>query len=181
MKVRDLMTVPVKTCRTTALLGDAAQVMLDAGCGCVPIVDWRCRLAGMLTNRDICLAVAARHQSPSVMPVRDVMSPNIVSVSIDEDVSAALVAMKEFRVRRVPIVDDDGHVKGLISIDDAIRNTGIGAGRLPADAVADVLRHICTPSSRKSSERPEPRARHARGSSRPSSRRTSRRGATWRT
>ena len=80
MKVRDLMTTPVKTCRTTALLGDAAQVMLDAGYGCVPVVD------------------------------------------------------------------DEGHVKGLISIDDAIRNTGIAKGRLPSEAVMDVLRHICAPA-----------------------------------
>lgn len=146
MKVKNLMSVPVKTCRTTALLGDAAQVMLDAGCGCVPIVDRHGRLAGMLTDRDVCLAVAARHQSPWEIPVRDVMSPNIVSVSIDADVAAALVAMKEHRVRRVPIVDDDEHVKGLISIDDAIRHTGLGPGRLPAEAVVDVLRHICMPT-----------------------------------
>lgn len=144
MKVKDLMTHPVKTCRTTALLGDAAQVMLDAECGCVPIVDSRGRLAGMLTDRDVCLAVAARRQSPWEIPVRDAMSSNIVSVPIDEHVDAVLVAMKEHRIRRVPIVDEDGHVKGLISIDDAIRNTGLGHGRLAAEAVVDVLRHICT-------------------------------------
>jgi CBS domain-containing protein len=144
MKVTDLMTTRVKTCRTTALLGDAARIMLDADCGCVPVVDSRGRLAGMLTDRDVCLAVAARHQSPWEIPVRDVMSPTIVSVSIDENVDAALVAMKEHRVRRVPIVDEAGHVKGLISIDDAIRNTGLEPGRLPAEAVVDVLRHICT-------------------------------------
>jgi CBS domain-containing protein len=143
MKVNDLMTTPVRTCRTTALLGDAARIMLAAGCGCVPVVDRSGRLAGMLTDRDVCLAVAERHQSPWEIPVRDVMSPNIVSVPIDEHVEAALVAMKEHQVRRVPIVDEDGHVKGLISIDDAIRRTGIGPGRLHAEAIADVLRHIC--------------------------------------
>jgi CBS domain-containing protein len=144
MKIKDLMTTPVKTCRTTALLGDAAQLMLDVGCGCVPIVDRHGKLAGMLTDRDVCRAVTARHQSPWEIPVRDVMSPNVVTVPIDEDVTAALVAMKEHRVRRVPVVDDGDRVKGLISIDDAIRNSGLGRGRLPADAVADVLRHICT-------------------------------------
>jgi CBS-domain-containing membrane protein len=97
----------------------------------------------MLTDRDVCLAVAERHQSPWEIPVRDVMSRDVVSVPIDAHVDAALVAMKEHRVRRVPVLDQDGHVKGLISIDDAIRRTGIGPGRLAAEAIADVLRHIC--------------------------------------
>lgn len=145
MKVKDLMTTSVKTCRTTAVLGDAARIMLESHCGCVPVVDSRGRLAGMLTDRDICLAVAARHQNPWEIPVRDVMSPNIISCLVTDYVDAALVAMKEHRVRRVPVVDNEGHIKGLISIDDAIRNTGLAKGRLPAEAVIDVLRHICTP------------------------------------
>ena len=149
MTVKDLMTSPVKTCRTTALLGDAARIMLEGHFGCVPVIDSRGRLAGMLTDRDVCLAVAARHQSPWEIPVRDVMSPEIVSCLVTDHVDAALVAMKEHRVRRVPVVNDDGHVKGLISIDDAIRNTGLAKGRLPAEAVIDVLRHICAPADRE--------------------------------
>ena len=145
MKVKDLMTSPVNTCRTSALLGDAAQTMLQQRCGCVPVVDGRGRLAGMVTDRDVCLAVAARHQSPWEIPVRDVMSPNLVTCHIDDDLDAALVAMKENRVRRVPIVDDDRRVRGLISIDDVMRNTGLARGRVASDAAADVLRHICTP------------------------------------
>ena len=146
MKVKDVMTTPVKTCRTTAILGDAARTMLEEHCGCVPVIDSRGRLAGMLTDRDVCLAVAARHQSPWEIPVRDVMSPNIVSCTVADDMEVALVAMKEHRVRRVPIVDDGGHVKGLVSIDDAIRHTGPAKGQLPAEAMIDVLRHICAPS-----------------------------------
>jgi len=145
MRVKDLMTSPVRTCRTTARLGEAAQTMLLQHCGCVPVVDGRGRLAGMLTDRDVCLAVAARHQSPWDIPVRDVMSPNVVTCSVDDEVDAVLVAMKEHRVRRVPIVDDERRVKGLVSIDDVVRNTGLARGRLSIEAAADVLRHICTP------------------------------------
>lgn len=144
MKVNELMTAPVKTCRTTALLGDAARTMLESGCGCVPVVDSRGRLAGMLTDRDVCLAVAARHQTPWEIPVRDVMSPNIVSCLVTDHLETALVAMKEHRIRRVPVVDEDRRVKGIISIDDVIRNSGLD-NSLPAEAVIDVLRHICEP------------------------------------
>jgi len=85
--------------------------------------------------------------------VRDVMSSKIVTCRIDDDVDAVLVAMKENRVRRIPIVDEDGRVRGLISIDDVIRNTGLTRGRLASDAAADVLRHICTPLPDVAAER----------------------------
>jgi CBS domain-containing protein len=127
--------------------------MLRQDCGCVPVVDGRGRLAGMLTDRDICLAVAARELNPWEIPVRDVMSAKIVTCRIDDDVDAVLVAMKEHRVRRIPIVDEDGRVKGLISIDDVIRNTGLTKGRLASDAAVDVLRHICTPLPGVAAER----------------------------
>ena len=144
MKVKDLMTTPVKTCRPSALLGDAARIMLDQECGCVPVVDPHGRIAGMLTDRDICLASVARHQDVREIPVRDVMSPNIVSCLAADHINTALVAMKEHRIRRIPVLDDEGRVAGILSIDDVIRNTGIAKGRLPAEAVMDVLRHICT-------------------------------------
>jgi len=144
MRVRDVMTAPVATCRVTAPVGEAANVMRQQCVGCVPVVDRRGRLAGMLTDRDVCLAVAARHQSPWEIPVRDVMSPNLVSCLPDDDLSVALVAMKEQGVRRLPVVDARGRLKGLLSIDDVILRTGAEKGRVPAEAVVDVLRHICS-------------------------------------
>lgn len=144
MTLRDLMTAPVTTCRNTASLGEAARVMLDENIGCLPIVDGHGHLAGILTDRDVCLAVA-RHCNPARTDVRDVMTRDVVSCREDDGLDAALVAMKEHRLRRVPVVNKRGRVLGLISIDDAIRNTGLADGRLPAEAVVDVLRHICTP------------------------------------
>ena len=144
MKVKELMTTPVITCRTSALLGEVAEAMLAGGCGCVPLVDSRHRLMGIVTDRDVCLAVA-QHKSPWEVAARDVMARKTFSCGTDDHIDAALVAMKEHRVRRIPVIDDLHHVKGLISIDDIIRNTGVAEGRLPAEAVVDVLRHICAP------------------------------------
>lgn len=144
MTLKDLMTAPVTTCRSTASLCEAARIMLDQHRGCLPIVDAKGRLAGILTDRDVCMAVA-RHCSLAHTPVRDVMTRNVVSCGEDDHLDAALVAMKQHRLRRIPVVNKRGAVKGLISIDDAIRNTGLAEGRLPAEAIMDVLRHICTP------------------------------------
>lgn len=145
MKVRELMTTPVSTCRTTALLGDAAKKMRELCLGCVPVVDKNGKLAGMLTDRDVCLAIAERPRNPSAIPIRDVMSPNVISCLANDDLDVALVAMKERGVRRVPVVDEKERVRGLLSIDDVILGTGAGRGTVPAEAVLDVLRHICSP------------------------------------
>lgn len=144
MTVKDLMTSPVITCRDNARVDEAARTMLEEKCGCLPVVDAHGRLSGILTDRDVCLAVA-RRQHPSKTPVREAMTSHVVACDIDEYVDRALALMKESRVRRIPVVDKRGAVKGLISIDDVIRNTGTAIGRLPAEAVVDVLRHICTP------------------------------------
>ena len=143
MMLKDLMTTPAITCRNAASLAEAARLMLDENRGCLPIVDGHGHLVGILTDRDVCLAVA-RHVSPRT-PVRDVMTRDVVSCREDDHLDAALVAMKQYRLRRIPVVSARGTLKGLISIDDAIRNTGLAAGRLPSEAILDVLRHICTP------------------------------------
>jgi CBS domain-containing protein len=138
------MTAPVATCRGTVSLAESARVMLDESLGCLPIVDRHGHLAGILTDRDVCLAVA-RHFNPASTVVRDVMTRDVISCREDDGLDAALVAMKEHRLRRIPVVNTRGRVVGLVSIDDVIRNTGTAAGGLAAEAVVDVLRHICTP------------------------------------
>ena len=142
MLVKDVMTRPVRTCRPAASVGTAAQTMRDARCGCLPVVDGHGKLLGIVTDRDICLLVAAR-RDPWDVPVSDIMSADVLICRPTDRIDVALVAMKENGVRRVPAVDSRDHVKGLVSIDDLIRNTGPEMSALPAEAVLDVLRHIC--------------------------------------
>ena len=78
MTVKELMTTPVKTCRANALVGEAARMMLEENCGCLPVVDAHDRLAGILTDRDVCLAVA-RHQNPLKASVREAMTSHVAS------------------------------------------------------------------------------------------------------
>lgn len=146
MQAKDLMTTPARTCRVTAPLAEAAKTMLDESCGCLPIVNARGQVVGILTDRDICLAVATRHdQRPSDIPVREVMTSTVITCGPDDSIDEALVRMKEHRVRRLPVVDVKGRLKGVLSADDLVRNTGLARGRLSADTVIDVLRHVCTP------------------------------------
>jgi CBS domain-containing protein len=142
MLVKSLMTRDVKTCRPTSSAGEAAQTMREAGCGCLPVVDGRGRLVGIVTDRDVCRLVATR-RDPWDVPVEDVMAVDVVSCRPVDHVDVVLVAMKEHGIRRVPVVDSSRHVKGIVSIDDVILHSGGDSGPLPSAAVLDVLRHIC--------------------------------------
>ena len=146
MQAKDLMTTPARTCRVTAPLPEAAKTMLDESCGCLPIVDAKGQVVGILTDRDICLAVATHHDKrPADIPVRAVMTSTVITCGPDDAIDEALVKMKEHRVRRLPVVDTRGRLKGVLSADDLVRNTGLARGRLSPDTVIDVLRHVCTP------------------------------------
>jgi CBS domain-containing protein len=142
MLVKDLMTRAVKTCRPVTSVGEAAATMRDAGCGCLPVVDAHGKVLGIVTDRDVCLLVA-RQRDPWDVPVSDIMSADVRVCLPQDDLSVALVVMKEHGVRRVPVADARDHLKGLISIDDVIRQTGADDAAVPAEAVLDVLRHIC--------------------------------------
>jgi CBS domain-containing protein len=142
MLVKDLMTQPVKTCRSGASVGEAAATMREAGCGCLPVVGAHGKLQGILTDRDVCLLVA-EHRDPWEVPVSDIMSANVLACRTGDHLDVALVAMKENGIRRVPVVDARDHVKGLISIDDIIRDTAPESHGVPGEAVLDILRRIC--------------------------------------
>ena len=142
MRVRMLMTTPVETCGAASSVGEAAQTMRTSGCGCLPVIDAHDRLVGMLTDRDVCRLVGLR-RDPWDVPVSDVMASDVVSCRIADRLDVALVAMKQYGIRRIPVIDASDHVKGLISIDDVIRSTGPDVKGIPAEAVLDVLRHIC--------------------------------------
>jgi len=142
MLVQELMTHPVRTCHAETSAGEAAETMAAACIGCLPIVDARRRLIGMITWCDVCLLVA-RSRDPWAVPVRDIMAADVATCGASDHIDVALVAMKENGVRRVPAVDARMQVVGLLSIDDVIRRTGAGRTPIPAEAVLDVLRHIC--------------------------------------
>ena len=145
MKIQDVMSAPAQTCRPSSELGVAATTMLETDCGCLPVVDGHGRVVGILTDRDVCLAVAARHKSPWQIPVRDAMTKRVVTCQQTDDVSVALAAMTEHRVRRLPVVDAEGLLKGVLSIDDLIRHAGTGRARVAPEALLDTLRAVATP------------------------------------
>ena len=144
MLVKSIMTSEVKSCAPDTTLAAAARIMSNRDCGIVPVLDSQRKLIGVITDRDVCLAVATKLQSPDELPVRDVMTKKVYTCSPDDDARTALNVMKNHAVRRVPVVMADGRLVGVISIDDlALRAESHEGAAVSDERLLDALKSIC--------------------------------------
>jgi CBS domain-containing protein len=141
MKIQEIMTRDVRTCTLDSTLTQVARLMQTGGCGIIPVIGAAGRVAGVITDRDIALALLNTSRKPVNIAAREVMSRELFSVLPDADVRKALVTMQEHRVRRLPVVDDDGRLKGILSIDDVILRALAADAPTPVDIV-QTLREI---------------------------------------
>jgi CBS domain-containing protein len=118
MKVQDVMTREVKSCRPETNLAEAAAMMLEYDCGALPVVDNENMVVGMITDRDIAIAAATKARLASEIPVGEVISRKVCSATLDEDIHTALKTMRHEKIRRLPIVNRDGMLQGILSLND---------------------------------------------------------------
>ena len=121
MQVKEIMATSVATGSIDGRLNDVAQIMWDRDCGSVPIVDAEGRLAGIITDRDVCMAAYTQGQPLYEIPVGRVMATHVLVCHIDDSVDTAEQLMREGQVRRVPVIDNDGRPVGLVSVTDLAR------------------------------------------------------------
>ncbi|MDQ5838439.1 MAG: CBS domain-containing protein, partial [Acidobacteriota bacterium] len=147
MIVESLMTRDVEVCRPDSTLADAAAVMWRRDCGVVPVVEEDGRVVGVVTDRDICMALSMRGQRAAEVRVAEVLTGGVQTCTPVDDVREALETMARRQVRRLPVVDSRGHLVGLLSINDIIRHTRKGKPkkRVSRRAALAALRAICAP------------------------------------
>lgn len=120
MKISEICTRGIRSCYPDTDLAAAAAAMWDCDCGAVPVLDDSGKLVGIITDRDICIAVATRRRLASDIPVKEVMSGNVMSCRLEDSAKDALRIMREAQVRRLPILDAEGRLKGMVSVNDII-------------------------------------------------------------
>jgi CBS domain-containing protein len=130
MKVKEIMTPNAKAIWLTESLADAAQLMWENDCGVLPIIKDGRKVIGMLTDRDICMAVAMRDRNPSSVSVEEVMTGQVYSLNPEDEVEHALEAMQEHKIRRLPVVNDEGELEGILSMNDVVLNAKTSDGPL---------------------------------------------------
>ena len=169
MEVRKMMVHDVKTCHAHDSLTVAAQVMWEHACGCVPVVDEQRRPVGFLTDRDICMAAYTQGASLQALRVETAMARNVISCHADDEIIDAARIMRETGVRRLPVVDRDGSLVGLLCLDDLAcesqRNLRGGTNRDLAGLIGDVYGAICSMRCRRRHSADPPAVASTHGSS----------------
>jgi CBS domain-containing protein len=151
MRIEQLMTKVTRTCRLDHSLGEIAQMMWVKDCGCLPVTadDGSQRLLGMITDRDICMAVRSDEGAPEGFRAGDVMTEVVRACNPGDSVSEAIAIMGETRVRRLPVVDDSERVIGLLSLADlaleAARQTTWKHPEITMAEIGGLLAAICQP------------------------------------
>jgi CBS domain-containing protein len=123
MEVREIMTSDPVCCSVGDSIAEAASLMERNDCGCIPVVDGKRAqnsVVGVITDRDIAIRGVAQGMSVDV-PVADVMTPRPHTCSPNADVKDVSRIMSDRQVRRVVVVDDDGHCVGIVAQADLAR------------------------------------------------------------
>ncbi|HEY2388330.1 MAG TPA: CBS domain-containing protein [Candidatus Binatia bacterium] len=118
LTAREIMTSDVKTVRPTSSLADVALIMKEENCGIVPVIDDERKLRGVVTDRDIVIRGLAEAKNPLEMRVADLMTDDVNGVTSDETVTEVIELMGSKQVRRVPVVDRDDRLLGIIALAD---------------------------------------------------------------
>jgi CBS domain-containing protein len=118
LTVRDIMTHNIKAVSPESTLKEAAQIMRDENVGIVPVVDQNRRLLGVLTDRDIVVRVVAEDRMPAQVRVQEVMTEDVEVVTEDEEVRDVIELMGKKQIRRVPVVDQNDRLVGIVSLGD---------------------------------------------------------------
>ena len=126
MKVADIMAKPPAYCSPQTNLAAAVEILWRQNCGILPIVDSEEKVVGLVTDRDICVALGTRNRLPSDLTVGEVTSGKVIACKPDDDIRGALATMAHAKVRRLPVIDAEGKLQGILSVDDVVLCTETG-------------------------------------------------------
>ena len=119
MQIAEVMTPGPITCAPDTTVAEAAHLMWEGDCGVLPVVR-DLELIGVVTDRDLFIALATRNAKPSELTVGTVVRPAPVTCTPRDDVHQAMTKMKSARVRRLPVVEKDGTLVGIVSMNDLL-------------------------------------------------------------
>jgi CBS domain-containing protein len=146
MKVKDIMTQSAVGCSANTNIGEAVELMWVHNCGMLPVVGPDHKLSGIITDRDICIAVGTRNKLAGELTVGEIATKEAFTCTPEDDVYTALHIMANKQVRRLPVVDDTGILQGILSTDDIVAHAGLnkwtGNSALPSEEIIGCLKKL---------------------------------------
>jgi CBS domain-containing protein len=152
MKVKHVMTKDPSACVPSDTAVKAATIMRDEDAGVVPVIDNEQgqKIVGVVTDRDLCMNVVAEGRDPGTVRVEQCMTPSVVTCSPNDALEKATELMKENQVRRIPVVDEQGRLQGILSLADVV-----GRAEVKTSQTHETLKQVSAPTHEPS----KPRAR----------------------
>ncbi len=159
LKVQDVMTRPVRACRPESSLEEAARMLWDRDCGFLPVVDEEGRVVGTLTDRDICMGAYTQGKRLGDLRVLDSMANGAFVCKPTDSVEKALSLMADRQIRRIPVVDGENRLQGILSMNDLAR----AAVRIPGTTdrhqfvfeFIESMASVCEPRASSTGEAPK--------------------------
>ncbi len=146
MKVRDIMTQMAVCCGPETNVGAAVEMLWVHNYGMLPLVDGNQKLIGIVTDRDICIALGTRNRLPGNLTVGEVATTLVFTCKPDDEIHEALGIMAGHQVHRLPVVDDNGVPQGVLSMDDILlhadQNKWEGCCELSSEEVIRCLKKM---------------------------------------
>lgn len=146
MRVEKIMNAPVFTCAPESSLEAVARQMQEDDCGVLPVVDEKGNLVGIITDRDLSRALGREGRQAAHLRVSEAMTREVFTCRVSDDIDSALETMGRKQVRRLPVLNDTGALRGILSMDDVVIRAEKDA---PADGISydDVVgsyRNLCS-------------------------------------
>ena len=153
MRVSEVMTRGVRVANPDQTIGEAARLMAEIDAGALPVGEDE-RLVGMITDRDIAVRAVAR-EMPASTKVREIMSEEVLYCFEDEEVAEVAQNMSDVKVRRLPVVDRDKRLVGIVSLGDVSKSeNAAAAGQTVAEISTPGAAHSRRVRSKKKNARP---------------------------
>lgn len=142
-----MMTQPVLSCTPETNLATAAMEMWDGDCGIIPVIDADRKVKGVITDRDICMAVATKHRRAEEITAGEVLNGRVFECHPNDDLKVALKQMAKHQIRRIPVTDAEGKLQGIVSLNDLVllakESKGKKTAEISMEDVVKTMKAIC--------------------------------------
>jgi len=146
MKVKDVMTQSAVCCTAGTNVGEAVELMWVHNCGMLPVTGTGGKLEGIVTDRDISIALGTRNRLAGELTVGEIATKNVVTCKPEDEIHEALQTMAKKQVRRLPVVNEQGVPQGILSMDDIITHGDLnkwqGCRELSAEEIVRALKRL---------------------------------------